>query len=125
MSDQNDQHLSDEQSGVLFAFYGALRREAHVLIHQPDLLWQQVHNRLQWEEGPAAALAGEERRVRTRPDHHPWVRTRTPFRESKALQSTLSGRNGGVNELAFSPDGIWIVSASSEKTLTVWDVVSG
>lgn len=35
---------------TLVAFSRALTREAHVLTRQPDLLWQQLHNRLQWEE---------------------------------------------------------------------------
>jgi hypothetical protein len=35
---------------VLAAFRRALAREMHVLRRQPRLLWQQLHNRLQWED---------------------------------------------------------------------------
>lgn len=34
---------------VLNAFSRTMQRETHVLTHQPDLLWQQLYNRLQWE----------------------------------------------------------------------------
>ena len=34
---------------VLGAFSRALQREAHVLTRHPELIWQQMYNRLQWE----------------------------------------------------------------------------
>jgi len=39
---------------VLAAFGRALGQEAHVLVSRPELAWQQLHNRLQWVEGPVA-----------------------------------------------------------------------
>jgi hypothetical protein len=41
--------LSRSQETVLETFSRALRREAHVLTQHPNLLWQQLYNRLQWE----------------------------------------------------------------------------
>ena len=38
-----------ENKAMLKSFSRALTREAHVLTQQPDLLWQQLYNRLQWE----------------------------------------------------------------------------
>jgi WD40 repeat protein/serine/threonine protein kinase len=38
---------------------------------------------------------------------------------------TLRGHEGGINSVAFSPDGRWIVSGSGDKALKVWDVDSG
>ena len=40
---------ADAQGGSLGAFSKALNRETHVLSQHPNLLWQQLYNRLQWE----------------------------------------------------------------------------
>ena len=83
--------LTLEQEGVLQAFSRALAREGHVLTRRPGLLWQQLHNRLQWGDDMTAALVGAERKQRCLPGAAIWVRARTPFRESEALLRTLTG----------------------------------
>lgn len=48
---------------TLNAYRRALRREAHVLAEQPELAFQQLHNRLQWEgEAVEEGLAAERER---------------------------------------------------------------
>ncbi|TMD51049.1 MAG: hypothetical protein E6I93_11250, partial [Chloroflexi bacterium] len=42
-----------------------------------------------------------------------------------ALVRTLQGHTDWVRGCAVSPDGTWIVSASSDKTLKVWDAHTG
>ena len=37
----------------------------------------------------------------------------------------LRGHNGIVSSVGFSPDGTRVVSGSSDKTIRIWDVVSG
>ncbi len=48
-----------------------------------------------------------------------------PSESSSALLRTLRGHTGGVLGCAVSPDGSFIVSASRDGTLKVWDTASG
>ena len=97
----------------------------HVLRRDPGLLWQQLHNRLQWEDEPVVALLAPEYERRSAPGAAPWFRTRTRSRESEALIRTLEGHTGVVNACAYSPDGARVVSASSDGTLKLWDAETG
>jgi hypothetical protein len=42
-----------------------------------------------------------------------------------ALIRTLAGHTGSVRICAVSPDGRWIISASWDRTLKVWDAITG
>ena len=39
--------------------------------------------------------------------------------------ATLAGHEGEVNSAQFSPDGLWIVTASRDRTARVWEAESG
>ena len=115
------QEVNKAYQPTLAAFARALGREAHVLTRQPDLLWQQLYNRLQWESPPIAGLLSAGRAARTRP----WIHRYSRLRESEALVRTLTGHTERVNACAVSPNGAWIVSASWDKTLKIWDAATG
>src|SRR5450759_1000680 len=117
--------MNSPYRATLGAFSRALGREAHVLIKQPDLLWQQLYNRLQWEGPPLAGRLSTERERRSRPGAHPWIHRYSRLRESEALVRTLTGHGASVTACAVSPDGTWIVSASGDKTLKIWDAATG
>ena len=85
---------ADQRLDALRACRQALRREAHVLEKRPELLWQQLFNRLQWEEDPVPGLLGPQRDRRSELGAAPWLRTRTRLRESEALRLTLTGHTG-------------------------------
>ena len=114
-----------DQSGVLKAFARALTRESHVLQDYPDLLWQQLYNRLQWEGEELLDVIASEREQRCGSGAQPWPQIKTPYREAQSLLKTLTGHAARVNACAISPDGTWIVSASADNTLKIWDVGSG
>ncbi|MCO6454682.1 MAG: protein kinase [Pirellulaceae bacterium] len=37
----------------------------------------------------------------------------------------ISGHGGDINRIAYSPDGLWLASVSTDKTLRVWNAASG
>jgi hypothetical protein len=51
----------NENAAILRSFPRALTREAHVLTQHPNLLWQQLYNRLQWEGDDLEQLLASER----------------------------------------------------------------
>jgi hypothetical protein len=114
---------TDDRRATLEAFARALRREMHPLAERPELTWQQLHNRLQWEGDAIAELLADERQRRSRPGARPWIHRYSRLRESEALVRILGGQADNVDDCAVSPDGTWIVSAGS--TLKIWDVASG
>jgi WD40 repeat protein len=116
---------SAERDAVLAAFLRALAREGHVLRRDPGLLWQQLYNRLQWDDEPVRALLVPEFERRSLPGATPWLRTKTRARESGALVQILDGHTNLVFTCAYSPDGARVVSASKDKTLKIWDAATG
>ena len=116
---------TDERRTTLETVRQALRREVHILSERPELTWQELYNRLQWADPPLADRLTAERERRSRPGARPWIHRYTRLRESEALIRTLTGNGASVTACAVSPDGTWIVSASGDKTLKIWDAATG
>ena len=101
----------------------ALARESHWLQGEPAALAGQLWNRLRRMGWSAKDL---DRRVRLPAGSTAFVRVRhVVSRESPALFRDLVGHHEGVSGCAVTPDGRRVVSASSDKTLKVWDLNTG
>ena len=114
---------ADPRLDALRACRQALRREAHTLTERPDLLWQQLYNRLQWEEDPVPGLLHPQLHRRSAPGATPWLKTRSRLRESEALRLTLN--TGGSRACAISPNSDFVVTASYDGTCGIWDAATG
>lgn len=125
MTQNNIPDLAAEHKTTLNAFSRALTREAHVLTRQPDILWQQMYNRLQWEGELIKQSLNEELNSRMISYARPWAKTRIKFRESQALIRTLNGHNDIVRSCAVSPDGSLLLSAGKDKIIILWDLNTG
>ncbi|WP_437310615.1 NB-ARC domain-containing protein [Sorangium sp. So ce388] len=135
---QIDEVLTDLRIGIklagaagrarLEALSRPLDRESSILrtwepAKAPGFLLQQLRNRcldmgIEEVRQRAEAKLGEHR--------WSWLRERFPFsRDSEALLRTLGGHTDAVDGVAITSDGRIAVSASSDKTLKVWDLGTG
>ena len=80
---------------TLDAFSNALQREAHVLQRNPNLLWQQLYNRLQWEDsgnkGAISKLIDSEFNRRISSGAGPWLHNKSRNLESEAFTRLFIG----------------------------------
>jgi WD40 repeat protein len=113
------------KAAVLRVFYAALMREAHRLTAQPEIYWQQIFNRLQWEGSEVRQQLEAEYQKRTRAGSKAWLRTRMPVRESRFLIRTLAGHSSGVNSCTVGRDGRTLVSGSDDYSVNIWDLTTG
>jgi WD40 repeat protein len=84
-----------------------------------------MYNRLQWEEELVREVLAQPLLERSAAGALPWFRTRTPFLESRALRAILTGHRNAIEGCVYSPDGRYIVSASQDYTLKIWDANTG
>lgn len=114
-----------EQRQIIRDFADAVRREVHVLSLHPDLLWQQLYNRLQGGGEHLHGVLAAELERRLSPQAAPWLLLRTHLSESRLLLQTLVGHDGAVITCACSPNGSTFLSGGEDGTLRLWDSRTG
>jgi WD40 repeat protein len=113
-----------EQKTVLAAFSRALGQERHNLLERPDILWQQMYNRLQWVDGRKETI--HELLNFYKPKYvKPWFRLINRPMQETALIRTFVGHKESVTSCDFSADGKNIISGSEDGTLRLWDARTG
>jgi WD40 repeat protein len=109
---------------TLASFAHALQLESHNLAVHPELAWQQLTNRLQWAPVPAALIDAAAAR-QPGSSQLATLRVRTRPRESEALLRRLDHGSDWLLACSFIPRSDFLVSACADRTLRLWDVVTG
>jgi WD40 repeat protein len=113
--------LPDASRTTIEEFARFLRSKIHVLARRPALVFQEAANE---PDGSAPARAARRRRETGR-ERRPWLRRLNKPQTQDPCLFTLEGHGDWVNSCDASSDGRWIVSASSDKTLKLWDAENG
>ncbi len=113
---------------ALEAVLGVLYKENELLSVRPDLLWQCMYNRLQWEGQPIQVALATELEQRRSPGAREWLRLAAAPRESSTLEHKYNFQvklpaglwRGHVEHCVFSPGGTYI-AASGGSAVIIWD----
>ena len=101
----------------------ALRLENDTLATRPQLLWQQVANRLRWDGAPSAR-AFVEREAARRGDGAPWLELQAPPPATPALLQVLHAHQR-LSSCAISADATLLLTGGQEGAAALWHVATG
>ena len=116
--------LAQEQRQTLKLIQGAIRKSAHVLDKDKTQLAGQLLGRLLDFEMPQIQAMLEQGR---QSKDSVWLRPvkANLERANEGALRTLAGHTESVYGVAIAPDGLTAISASSDKTLKIWDIKTG
>ncbi|MEG4583922.1 hypothetical protein QUA54_01555, partial [Microcoleus sp. MOSTC5] len=120
----SDVLLAQEQRQTLKLIQGAIRKSAHVLDEDKTQLVEHLWGRLWDFEAPD--IQGLLEQGRQSKDSL-WLRPLKANleRANEGALRTLVGHTQSVYAVAIAPDGKTAISASSDKTLKIWDTETG
>ncbi|WP_437492471.1 TIR domain-containing protein [Sorangium sp. So ce1014] len=101
--------------------YRAIRAESHWLREAPEALPGLLYNRLRSSGWSQEQIEHQLRFA----GQLPALRLRHPVRMAEAVERTFVGHADGVTACAVTPDGRRVLSASEDRTLKLWDLMTG
>ncbi|MHC5673009.1 MAG: hypothetical protein ACYTXL_13575, partial [Nostoc sp.] len=109
---------------ILKLIQGALRLSAHILVEDKRQLVSQLWGRLISLKIPEIQALLLQAKQETTP---PWLCLLIPSLTPPGghLSRTINGHGNSVNAVAITPNGKQVISASSDKTLKVWNLETG
>jgi WD40 repeat protein/tetratricopeptide (TPR) repeat protein len=125
------QHLPDEAvaggRAELTRLLAFLRQQAHVLIHEPDLLPSLLYNWLMLAPTDAPETARLAGRCCEGLTGRPWLRLLNHPAQAGGQMALVRVLQHGADSalLAWSPDGRTIASTAPGNAVLLWDVASG
>ncbi len=120
----NHPEYNPEKIKILKLIQGALRLSAHILNQDKTQLAGQLLGRLLFFENPRIQLLLQQiKNSKSFPWLRPLIASLTP--PGGGLLRTFTGHNDCVNAVIISRDGKRLISASSDKTLKLWDLETG
>jgi len=111
-------------SFVLKSYSKAINQSSFLLTLWPQQIFPQVYNRLQTIKRKSELLnreLEESRKIYKKP----WLKILNPSEIESGFIRSFAGHYGDIHYCLFSPDGDFLISASWDKTLRVWDVKNG
>ena len=97
-----------------------LKTNAHILVTNSHLVFQQAANQPDMSEPAVAAKALLKSNLKKC-----WLEWSNKPRDMDPCLMTLSGHTNWVRSCVFSPDGNSIISGSSDRTLKIWKATTG
>lgn len=116
--------LSEEQAQTLRSIQGAIRLASHILKEDKTQLAAQLVGRLLEFENPLIQNFLEDIKIN---QTTPWLRPLegSLTKPDSPLLRTLVGHTDEILALEVTPDSQWLISASEDHTIKVWDIATG
>jgi WD40 repeat protein len=112
---------SDDFQYCISSFKNVLLRRKHLFEKYPKQTFQDIYNEMQWQDDSIKERVEGARKWFLNHGGRFLHQFRIPKIEKTYEITTLNGHSDAVFSCAFSPDNNWIVSASRDKTLKIWN----
>lgn len=109
---------------IIEIFGRAIDQASIILKDNPELTFDQIINRIKWKKDHNNLLKEKIESIK-KIHNRPWIEVLTRPDEISSLIRGFTGHTDEVMTCEYSPDKRFIVSASKDKTLKIWDARFG